>query len=137
MTADRETAITLADFIAENHVTMTTRQTDHNPNSDWDRAASHWLCYLRCAGRRMRVTFSMGSALTGPPSLAEVLDCLASDAAGLENARSFEEWAGEYGYDPDSRKALRTFKVVERQASALARSLGDDSYQTLLWHVER
>lgn len=39
------------------------------------------------------------------------------DSWGYENARSFEEWAGEYGYDPDSRKAEATWKAVGKNAN--------------------
>jgi hypothetical protein len=79
----------------------------------------------------------MGPALIGTPKLADVLDCLASDAAGFENAQSFEDWAAEYGYDTDSRKAEKVYRTVERQAKQLRRVLGDEGYNALLWDIER
>jgi len=71
------------------------------------------------------------------PELADVLDCLASDASGFDNSRSFEEWAGEYGYDTDSRKAEKTYLTVKNQALELKSFLGREAYETLLWNVER
>lgn len=43
------------------------------------------------------------------PELRDVLYCLVSDASALD-ARSFEDWASEYGYDADSRKAEQTYR---------------------------
>ena len=77
----------------------------------------------------------MGPALTDEPDAADVLNCLASDASGYENAGSFEEWAGEYGYDTDSRSAERTFSAVESQTLALRSFLGE-RYGDYLWDTE-
>jgi hypothetical protein len=81
--------------------------------------------------------FSQGSAHTENPTLADVLDCLASDASGYENACTFEDWASEYGYETDSRKAEKTFRAIKRQAEQLKRTLGEDAYQELLYNTER
>lgn len=59
-----------------------------------------------------------------PPELADVLNSLRLDAEGIENARNFEEWAGEYGYDTDSRKAEETYRDCQKMAGKLARFLG-------------
>ena len=71
------------------------------------------------------------------PELEDLLDCLASDASGIENSPDFEDWCGEYGYDTDSRKAEKIFKTVEHQARRLKQFLGDDLYEALLWNTER
>lgn len=70
------------------------------------------------------------------PELADVLDNLASDAAGYENARSFEDWASDYGYDTDSRKAERIYSEIKKQVSELRRLLGAD-YEKVLFEIER
>lgn len=44
-----------------------------------------------------------------PPSLVEVLSCLVMDASVLDYP-TFEEWASEFGYDPDSRKGERIYR---------------------------
>lgn len=69
--------------------------------------------------------------------MESVLDSIASDAAGITNNPTFLEWAQEYGFDPDSRQAEHTHRMVERQAKQLNRFLGDDLYQELLWKTER
>jgi hypothetical protein len=98
----------------------------------------HWKCRFRCQKRSMTVIFSKGVGHNGaPPTADEVLDCLASDAASVDNASSFEDWASDFGYDTDSRKALRTYKTCERQAAKLKALLGDEAYEQLLFHTER
>jgi hypothetical protein len=72
-----------------------------------------------------------------PPDAGTVLDCLAADAAGHDNADSFEDWAAEYGYETDSRKAERTYNLTGTQAGKLRRFLGNVLYEELLYQVER
>ena len=82
--------------------------------------------------------FSKGIGHKGaPPTLDEVLDCLAVDAAGIENATCFEDWAEDLGYDTDSRKAERAYNTVKEQAKKLRSLLGKEAYEELLWEVER
>lgn len=85
----------------------------------------------------MDVYFSQGSAHTEAPDLPDVLDCLASDALGVEAVSSFEEWANEYGYDVDSRKAEKTYQETLQEAQNLLVLLGSEAYAQLLYHVER
>jgi hypothetical protein len=93
----------------------------------------HWAVTLRMGRKQMTVPFSQGWAHTKPPTAADVLDCLASDASGADE--SFEDWAANYGYDTDSRKAERTYNAVRKQTARLRQFLGD-KYEPLL-EVER
>lgn len=134
--------LTLAEFIERMAIRMTCEEWPTNPNMEGADQMDNWRCVLRHRnhGRKaMTVYFSMGVGLNGrEPSAAEVLSSLASDAAGIQNARSFEDWCGEYGYDTDSRKAERIFKVCEREADKLRRFLGSSAaYETLLFGTER
>ncbi len=86
---------------------------------------------------RMTLHFSKGVGHHGQaPEVTEVLDCLASDAAGIENSQDFEGFCSEYGYDTDSRKAEKTYKACVHQTERLKRFLGDDLYDQLVWHTE-
>lgn len=109
-----------------------------NPaNRDW-QDADHWKCVLKGAGSQMTIYFSMGYGHNGKaPKAADILDCLASDAASYENAQDFEDWAPDFGYDTDSRKAEGVYKAVSKGAAKLKRFLGPDAYETLLWNTER
>lgn len=128
----------LQDFIAANKLRMTATWTDSNPHMDGSDRMDHWRCTLMCDGRRMVVTFSKGSAHHGKPAeLREVLSCMAGDAAGIENASSFTDWCGEYGYDTDSRKAEKIYRTCQRQRDSLLRLLGREAFEALLWRTEQ
>lgn len=132
--------ITLDQFIAEHQLEMSIRAVKRNPNMQ-EQMPRNFECCITQVGRgnstEMVVYFSQGSAHKKPPTLAEVLDCLASDASGVDNARSFEDWASEYGYDLDSRKAERTYQICKKQAQDLKALLGQDAYNQLLYDTER
>lgn len=129
---------TLSEFIEQAGVSMTAESTYRNPHMDDRQDMDHWRCVLRRGRKSMVVYFSKGIGHHGAePTVEEVLDCMASDASGVENARSFEDWCGEYGYSADSRKAERTYKTIERQAKRLKDVLGNEDYDVLLWHTER
>ena len=125
------------DFVKRNNIRITSERVDHNPNMpDWNDA-NHYKCKLTMGRKQMTVYFSQGYGITHEPEAADVLNCLADDSAGVSNARSFEEWAEEYGYDTDSRKAEKTYKVCVKQAARLLSFLGEDLYNELLWETER
>src|SRR5574341_809736 len=126
--------IPLADFIKTHGLRLTYAQVATRPDGlgEWKQGnPTHWRCTLH-AGElgvnygSMRVYFSKGEGHKGePPTVAEVLSCLADDAASVESAGGkFEEWASELGYSSDSREAERIFRACERQRDALRRLLG-------------
>lgn len=78
-------------------------------------------------GRDMRVSFGQGAGHVDAPTVADVLECLASDAATYDQADRFDEdWARDYGYDPDSRDAERTYRAVKAQTERFRALLGED-----------
>jgi hypothetical protein len=97
--------MTIAAFIEKHGIKFSAELTDRNPNMDeMPAGSSHYKATIRRGRFSMTIPYSMGPAHLRDPRAEDVLDCLASDAAGFENARSFEEWASEYGYDTDSRR---------------------------------
>jgi hypothetical protein len=65
----------------------------------------------------------------GPlPTLADVLESVRMDCLTVMNGESFEDWAGELGYDPDSRKAERTFRAIKVEADDMLALLGRESF---------
>lgn len=131
---------TLARLLEREKITVadvkTVAENPHMSGED-SRGMHHYKVRLRRrlpqgARREMTVYFSMGSALCHEPTAADVIECLASDAAGYDAARGFEDWAREYGYDPDSRRAERTYRAVARQARRLERFLEGLDLETIL-----
>jgi len=130
-------------FVAQNNIRIESEMVGENPNMDssnWQ--AYHYKVVLKFRtknGKRRQLTtyFSMGMGLSREPQADDVLDCLAGDATSAENARDFEDWAGEFGYDTDSRKAERTYKTILRQSKRLAQFMGTELYEQLLYNTER
>lgn len=78
-------------------------------------------------GRTSRDFGSLGWKVGGKPiepDLADVLHSLASDCDVLDYS-TFEEWAPEFGYDPDSRKAEGIYRECIKLALALRNGLGE------------
>lgn len=128
---------TIKGFVRDHKVRINVEYADSNPNMD-DKNMDHWKVVLKAGKKQLTTYFSKGFGHNGEePSVEEVLDCLVSDASGYENARSFEEWASEYGYDEDSRKAEKIYKAVERGSKKLLKFLGKEAYDKLLWNTEK
>ena len=131
---------TIMDRVAEHGLRITATPADDNPAMQDSGNMDHWRVRLRSKyGRSMSFVFSKGFGHHGArPTAVEVLDCLASEAAGIENASDFEDWAAEYGYEADSRRAERTYKTTVQQAESLRRLLDWDTaaYQALLFDTE-
>lgn len=122
-------------FATEHKITMKCTQTDSNPSMSDSHGMDHWKCSLRRGAKRMSLVFSMGSGHHGAePTFYEVLESLAMDASGAENARDFEDWCSEYGYDCDSRSAHKIWKSVDKQAKKLKAFLGSELYDDLLYN---
>jgi hypothetical protein len=127
----------MAAFIRRHGIRADAEWADSNPNmDDMPAGSSHWRVTLRMGRKRMVVPFSQGPAIAREPEARDVLSCLASDAGSVRNARDFEDWAADYGYSPDSRKAERSYRVTVRQTERLAAFLGD-LVDELLWETEQ
>ena len=89
----------------------------------------------RGASEPVDFDFYMGSAHVGrnkqpkAPSACEVLYCLISDAQAI--GQCFEGWAYERGFDPDSRRAERTYQACREEAQKLARVFTADERKAL------
>jgi hypothetical protein len=139
--------ITLDQFIAKHELLFSCRRVDSRADGMMDSPAMrHFRCSISNPGvGSFGLYFSQGSAHTENPTLADVLDCLASDASGYEHTAGmnrgklamFCAWCDEYGYDTDSRKAEKTFRAIKRQAEQLKRTLGQAACEELLWNTKR
>lgn len=145
--------VSIETFVRKNRIELTSEYANCNPNMDGSADMDNYKVTLtrrEYTGKhsgarkdgtaivaRMTTYFSKGIGHHGAePTAEEVLECLASDAAGIENGGSFDDWCSEYGYDTDSRKALKVFKACEHSAARLRRFLGADLFKTLLYKVE-
>ena len=85
-----------------------------------------------------RVTYERANAHFGwiggikipAPLLRDVLYSLSMDSDVL-NAGTFEEWAGDFGYDLDSRNAEKIYRACLDNALKLRAMLGNDALDKL------
>ena len=75
-------------------------------------------------GRIPRRDGSMLGIPIAAPDVVDVLYCLVQDSDAIECA-SFEDWAGCFGYDTDSRAAERTFNACRDIGLRLRLLIGD------------
>ena len=92
----------------------------------WSSETNPYECALVRGEFRHEFPFFTGAAWDRAPNAADILPCLMADAQGFEQAEGFEQWAAEYGYDPDSRKAFAIYEEVRESLPSLQDVLGDD-----------
>lgn len=89
----------------------------------------HYVVWLTMGTKKLTTPFHQGSAHTKPPTAADVLYCLVSDAdAGLE---SFRDFCGNFGHDMDSRHALDLYLTCQETYTELRAFLGSDNFAVL------
>lgn len=93
-------------------------------DDDWDHLS--WSITLTFQGRTMETKFHTGLGIVGEPTIGDLLSSLALDASSVIDGQSFEDWAGDFGYDTDSRKAERTYNACKAGAEKLEELLGED-----------
>jgi hypothetical protein len=114
---------TLKDLIARDNVREDVRYGTDGPIPENFAGFSPWTVTLRRKRRQLTVPFYTGPAITEDPTAHGVLDCLLSDASAGE--QTFEDFADEFGYDQDSRKAYATWESCVKMAERVRTFLGD------------
>lgn len=91
-------------------------------------------------GRHFDTPWMQGTAITTDPveQVAEIVDSLISDVWSYQQAEDFEDWAAEYGYDPDSRKAEKIYQQIAAMESGVV-ALFDDTaeFERVATEVDR
>lgn len=123
----------VTEFVTARNITATVKP-------DLSKSGRSFRVTLHFEGRQMTVLFFQGSAWTTDPTAADVLDCLALDSSGYENADNFEDWCLEYGFDLDDSDVraehARTYHTVKSQSEKLSALLGFALYTDLLWNTD-
>lgn len=88
---------------------------------DWERAVMHELE----TGREFNFSIAGVNGKKILPPEVDVFACLVQDGMGAINAGSFENWASEYGYDTDSRKAEAAYNECLKHGLALRAAFGE------------
>jgi hypothetical protein len=88
----------------------------------FEGAYHNWRVTLKYRGRQLTTDF-FGGAMVTDPSAADVLSSLLMDARVGEE--TFEDFCSDFGYEPDSRDAHKTWQACTRMAPRVRRLLGD------------
>lgn len=129
---------TLSEFIAEHDLKFSFKRIPERRDGLMDDyPMRHWRTWIIKDSERMQVTYSQGMGIEHAPTLEDVLNCLASDVGGILNARDFEDWAPDYGYDINSRKAKRIWNGCMIEREGLERLLGETATKELVFEVEQ
>ena len=141
---------TIKQFIVEQGLRMDVDTAESNPHMNgMPNGSRHYRCTIKqlipetdiYGGFTIEIPFSCGPAIKDAPSLEDVLDCLASDAASVENCDDWVAFAFEMGMNTETEKEFReaesTWYVIEEQAGSLRLLLGDKGYEALLYETER
>jgi hypothetical protein len=110
------------DQLAPVRLTILESHGTRRDEDGWEHYA--YTVRLNRGDESMRVPWRQGLGLTDPPTAADVLESLLSDAAGAGG--DFDDWCADYGYDTDSRKAYATWEAVKAHTAELADLLGED-----------
>lgn len=71
--------------------------------------ARHEAMTFEAESGRKYTGYRFGGKPLPPPTIADVLSSLVLDAGAIDHP-SFESWAGDYGYDIDSRKGEAAYR---------------------------
>jgi hypothetical protein len=123
-------------FAEENHIKIRSERIGSRPDGLMDQNMNHWRVTLQRGRQRMTLYYSMGYGLSGEPQVGDVLECLALDASMIDSSRGFEDWCRDLGFNEDSRKVWKMYKVTEKDRDKLYYFLGEGLYDELLWNVQ-
>lgn len=128
---------TVAEFVESRGVTVDivdgpTLATD---SDGWRHHA--YRVALNYDGRRLETDWRAGLGITDTPddTPAEVFDALLSDAAAGRD--TFEDFASEYGYDSDSRRAFALWESCVELSGRFVELVGGEDVFDALCGLER
>lgn len=105
------------------------RSTRTDGLGDWVSGSSHYAFTITRGTRSIEGWYSMGPALSGGPSLQDVMASLLMDTSDLDD--SFEDWADNLGMDSDSRKAERIYNACRDTLANLERMFTQQELEDL------
>lgn len=141
----KPTMKSLSEWIVEAGLTVKSiTQVANNPNTESDpkRPMFHWRFVLsrKDSTQTFAGHFSTGSGwvvkntfgtVPKKPNATDIFSCLISDAQSVQGA-TFEDWASDLGYDVDSRKAEKTYRSCQDEATNLQKFLGRELFNAAL-----
>lgn len=94
------------------------------PNSVMRQDAIKWECEHGYAAVVMEAINYTAKGKRLEPNALDVISSLVLDSSVLDSS-GFEDWAGEFGYDTDSREAEKTYRACLEIALKLRNGIGE------------
>ena len=110
--------------IFENNMKLELAPAENNPSWNCDIKANHYRFTMLFFTREFSCFYSQGIGIKESPEFDRIFECLAQECRDVENLSSFEEFADEFGYDRDSRKAESIYHTMRNQRGDLVNTLG-------------
>ena len=98
-----------------------TDYTEEDYKDEWKKTANKYKARIIYNKKSMTISFYTGNGWKKDPELEDILGSILQDITYLDYG--FEDFASELGYDPDSRKAEKIYKEVQKQAKKINRLL--------------
>lgn len=104
----------------------------YSKRDEWQRQAHPWTVTLirNDTDAKLTVPYWTGPGITREPTAEMVLESLRSDA--WSGGGSFEEFCQESGYNPDSRRAYKTWTSCRETGERLAEFLDGFDVESLI-----
>lgn len=85
-----------------------------------------WWCDLHYQGRSIQVPFYQGMGHKNPPTAADVLLCLITDAECYDNATDLDDFAQDYCVGMKVSRVLAMYEACRKMSADIRVFLGDD-----------
>lgn len=119
--------------------TLANRGLVTRDDDDWQHY-SYTVRIHNATGQHFDSPWMQGTGITTNPAeqVAEIVDSLISDVWSYQQASNFEDWAGEYGYDTDPRKAKKIYQQIAAMAAGVVAMFGgQDEFERVATEVDR
>ena len=112
-----------------------TDYTEADYADEWKKTSNKYKARITYNKKSMTISFYTGSGWKKDPVLEDILGSILQDTTYLDYG--FEDFANEMGYDPDSRKAEKIYKEIQKQAKKINRIFSKEEQEELLTYLEK
>ena len=111
-----------------------TDYTEEDYKDEWKKTSNKYKARIKYNKKSMTIIYYTGSGWKKDPVLEDILGSILQDATYLDYG--FEDFASAMGYDPDSRKAEKIYKEIQKQAKKINRIFSKEEQEELLTYLE-
>ena len=112
-----------------------TDYTEEDYKDEWKKTSNKYKARITYNKKSMTIIYYTGSGWKKDPELEDILGSILQDITYLDYG--FENFASEWGYDPDSRTAEKIYKDIQKQAKKINRIFNKEEQEELLTYLEK